>query len=133
MRLPALAVLASVLVFTGSVLATPGPPQPPQPLPTTPTSSTGLVGYVARGPLSPTCHPFQPCFRPARVTLRFARQGLLRATAATRASGWYRVALPPGLYSVSVAARAGQLKPSVVRVPVNRWHHANFVLNTGIY
>jgi hypothetical protein len=132
-RLVALGLLVGVLLFAGSVRATPGPPQPPQPLPTTTTSSTGLVGYVARGPLAPTCHPFQPCFRPARVVLRFARDGVVKATAATRVSGSYRVALAPGVYTVSVAARAGRLKQSTVRVPTDRWHHVNFVLSTGIY
>ena len=137
MRIAALAIVSAALVSAGVALATPGPPQPPQPVSTStqplPTSPTGLVGYVSRGPIAPRCAPGNSCYRPAQVTLRFSRQGSPVARAATRASGAYRIALAPGVYSVSVAARLGFLRPSLVRVPADRWKRVNFTLSTGIY
>jgi hypothetical protein len=137
MRIAALAFVSVALVSAGVALATPGPPQPPQPVSTsttpTPISPTGLVGYVSRGPITPNCAPGNSCFRPARVMLRFSRPGQLVTRAPTRVTGAYRIALAPGIYSVSVAAGLGRLKPSLVRVPADRWRHVNFTLGTGIY
>jgi hypothetical protein len=137
MRIVALGLVSAALALAGAALAI-GPPQPPSPdgiATTVPlaTSPTGLVGYVSRGPITPNCDAGDSCFRPARVTLRFSRQGRLVARAATRVSGAYRIALRPGVYSVSVAAGLGRLTPSIVRLPVNRWRRVNFTLTTGIY
>jgi hypothetical protein len=64
--------------------------------------------------------------------LRFSRQGRFVARAATRSSGAYRIALAPGVYSVSVTAGFGRLTPSLVRLPANGWRRVNFTLTTGI-
>jgi hypothetical protein len=138
MRIAILSAISLGLVAAGAALAV-GPPQPPQPATTTaqtvgaPAVESGLYGYVRRGPVTPTCAPGDACFRPARVTLRFTRAGALVATAATRATGRYRVALAPGLYTVSVPRSQGLLKPGVVRVAAESWRRVIFVLSTGIY
>jgi hypothetical protein len=134
MRIAALVIVSAALASAGAALAI-GPPQPPQPSSTDSTkpSSTGLAGYVSRGPITPNCAPDDSCFRPARVTLRFSRQGRVLARAATLASGAYRIALRPGVYAVSVSASLGRLKPSVVRLPASGWRRVNFTLTTGIY
>ncbi len=135
MRVPAAtAIVLGVLASAGAASAIVGPPQPPQRPPTAP-SATGLFGYVSRGPLSPRCVPPRPCFRPARVTLRFGRTGarVLLGRATTQASGAYRVALRPGVYSVTVAPGLGRVKPSLVVVPAGGWKRVVFILDTGIY
>jgi hypothetical protein len=139
MRVAAPAIAAIALASAGVTLAV-GPPQPPQPTGTTSTvatvptvSASGLRGYVSVGPTSPTCSPGEACSRPARVTLRFWRNGRLVLRVTTRATGVYRAPLAPGLYLVRAARTLGLLKPSVVRVPVERWRRIDFVLSTGIY
>ena len=116
-------------------LAIIGPPQPPQPPPSAP-SATGLSGYVGQGPLGPHCVPPSPCFRPMpRVTLRFGRTGrnVLLGRATTRAAGDFRVALRPGVYSVTMTPSLGHIRPSLVRVPSTGWKRVVFVIDTGIY
>ena len=71
----------------------------------------------------------------ARVTLRFGRSGsnALLGRATTRAAGDFRVALRPGVYTVTVTPSLGRLRPSLVRVPATGWKRIVFVIDTGIY
>ena len=138
MRVATLAIVCAALASGSSALAI-GPPRPPQPPPgppqPLPASGTGLIGYVSRGPVSPVCRVGVPCFRPAQVTLRFGRRQAVAVRISTRPTGGYRVALKPGIYTVSVAGtgRLGRLRPSAVTVPASGWKRVNFVLSTGIY
>ncbi len=136
MRIATLAIVSAALASGGSAFAI-GPPRPPQPPPgpPLPASGTGLIGYVSRGPVSPVCRVGMPCFRPAQVTLRFGRRLAVAVRVSTRPTGGYRVALKPGIYTVSVAGtgRLGRLRPSAVTVPALGWKRVNFVLSTGIY
>lgn len=136
MRIATLAIVSAALASGGSAFAI-GPPRPPQPPPgpPLPASGTGLIGYVSRGPVSPVCRVSMPCFRPAQVTLRFGRRLAVAVRVSTRPTGGYRVALKPGIYTVSVAGtgRLGRLRPSTVTVPASGWKRVNFVLSTGIY
>ena len=127
MRVAAVALV--LLALTAGVALAIGPPQPPQPGLTSPT---GLVGYVSRGPIGLTCAPTATCFRPARVTLRFARGGVVLARAATRLTGAYRIGLRPGVYSVSAGVGLGLLRPAVVRVPAAGWKTVNFIVATSL-
>ena len=129
MRIAAMAVLSAVFPS----LAIIGPPQPPQP---PPAFCDRSVGVRDPGPLAPHCVPPSPCFRPMpRVTLRFGRSGsnVLLGRATTRAAGDFRVALRPGVYSVTMTPSLGRVRPSLVRVPPTGWKRVVFVIDTGIY
>ena len=118
MRIATLAIVCAALASGSSALAI-GPPRPPQPPPgppqPLPASGTGLIGYVSRGPVSPVCRVGVPCFRPAQVTLRFGRRQAVAVRVSTRPTGGYRVALKPGIYTVSVAGTGRLPAPAVGR------------------
>ena len=87
-----------------------------------------------RGPIMPVCMVGKPCDAPAaHLTLYFTRAGRTR-TAATDASGRYRLRLPAGSYSVTVhqPSLGRGLEPRTVRVYGERDTRANFHLDTGI-
>ncbi len=94
---------------------------------------SGLFGYVGRGPIAPHCAPTDPCFRPAEITLQFWRSDRLRVLVKTKATGKYRVALPPGRYSVRIPRVLGLVKPAFVRVPDDGFEKVDFSISTGIY
>jgi hypothetical protein len=96
--------------------------------------SSGLVGRVLRGPVSPVCVATRPCQVGASVVLAFSQNGVLVTKVKSARSGDYRVALAPGLYSVSPALRAPlwRLSPRTVRVPAGRYARVNFLVDTGI-
>jgi len=64
--------------------------------------------------------------------LRFSHNGseAIVARPFTSASGAYRIALKPGLYTVTAPLGVSRLVPSIIRVPVSGWRHVNFVLLT---
>jgi hypothetical protein len=66
--------------------------------------------------------------------LDFSRHGALVARVKSTRSGDYRIALAPGVYSVSPALRASlwRLSPKTVRVPEGRYVRVNFLVDTGI-
>jgi hypothetical protein len=139
MRAVSFAAGIAALGLAGAALAI-GPPQPPQPTGSTSTSITvqatpagGLRGYVTVGPTSPTCSPGKACFRPAHVTLRFWRNGHLVLAVPTRATGYYRAQLPAGVYAVRIPRTRGLIKPTAIRVWVDRWRRVDFVVSVGIY
>jgi hypothetical protein len=136
-RIATLAIVCAALTSASGALAI-GPPRPHQPPPAPPqplpASGTGLIGSVSRGPVSPICRVNVPCYRSAQVTLRFGRHDAVAVRVATRSTGTYRVALKPGLYTVSAGTTGlARLRPSVVTVPASGWKRVNFVLSTGIY
>lgn len=100
------------------------------------TNASGLHGLVTRGPVVPVCTAEQPCDGPAKnVTLVFSRDGRVVRRVATNEHGRYRVALPPGVYRVRLAARrtVGRgLEPSRARVVPNRSRRVDFSFDTGI-
>jgi len=110
----------------------------------TASGPTGLTGYVRLYPAAPTCPSDGSCTRPAKVILLFRHPGHSITTgvrAMTHSTGFYRVLLPAGLYSVSLTGRAmplstqlaTRLRPSLVRVLPHRVLHVDFLLQTGIY
>jgi hypothetical protein len=129
MRIAALVTISAALASAGGALATVGS-QPSGSTAQSLSAGPGLVGYVSRGPISATCLPGTSCFHPARVMLRFSQNGseAIVARRFTSASGAYRVALKPGLYTVTAPLGVSRLIPSIVRVPVSGWRHVNFVL-----
>jgi hypothetical protein len=96
--------------------------------------SSGLHGTVRRGPISPVCREGVPCDAPAPgVVLSFTRNGVVRK-ARTSLNGTYRIALPPGTYSVTTSLRLfGRTpRPARVRVRAGRWDTIGFSVDTGI-
>ena len=96
--------------------------------------SSGLFGIVMRGPIQPVCRIGVPCDEPASVTLVFSRAGREAARVRSHADGRYRIALPPGTYSVRTTLRSfGRIpQPASVRVPRSRYARVDFSIDTGI-
>jgi len=96
--------------------------------------SSGLDGRVLRGAISPACQGVRPCEIGAFVTLAFARHGTVVAQVRSTTTGEYRIALAPGVYSVTPARRAPlwRLLPQTVRVPVGSYRRVDFLVDTGI-
>jgi hypothetical protein len=98
----------------------------------------GLYGLVTKGPVRPVCKVGESCDAPARVTLEFSRStaaGVLRYAIASRATGAYRIALPPGYYSVTTKQRIGirrNIRPHAVHVRRGHWDKLDFFIDTGI-
>lgn len=98
------------------------------------SGTSGLKGMVTRGPITPVCQVGRPCSAPAKgVVLVFRRSGDERRTR-TDSAGRYRIALAPGMWSVSLT-RTGigyRLTPVAVRVEAGRFRVANLSIDTGI-
>lgn len=108
-------------------------------LPAAPATGNGLYGVVRKGPVVPVCRVGEPCDAPAQVTLRFTRTtatGPARVYAVrSKATGAYRIALPPGYYTVTTKERIGvrpNIKPSHVHVRRGHWDRLSFSIDTGI-
>lgn len=99
-------------------------------------SSTGLHGFVLRGPIKPVCRTDEPCKGPAagaRVT--FTSDGGAVFSTLTRATGFYRITVPPGAYAVRVrGTRTGRGIPTPrrVRVRAGADGRVDFFVDTGI-
>lgn len=96
--------------------------------------SSGLHGTVLRGPITPVCKVGVPCDAPAAgVTLTFSRAGVVRQTK-TDQQGAYRIALPPGAYSVRTSSKPFGATPRPARVHVRAGHSDRIVfrIDTGI-
>ena len=96
---------------------------------------SGLFGTVVRVPAMPVCHAGRPCGAPAAsVRLSFVRAGVVVGTVTTARDGTYRVALPPGRYSVRIgtSSRIARLSPLVVTVRRGHAQRRDFALDTGI-
>ena len=94
---------------------------------------SGLYGVVTRGPTKPVCMVNQPCTAPyAHATLVFSRSGTTARKAVTDAVGKYRLALPPGKWTVRVQSAHFGWTPTAVTVPSGRYGHVNVAVDTGI-
>jgi hypothetical protein len=98
------------------------------------TPSSGLRGTVAV-PL-PVCLQDQPCNKKSPgVRLRFWRAGRAVGSIVSGEGGRYRIALPPGTYTVSSPSAMrprGSVRPSPVRVVAGRFRLVEFFVDTGI-
>jgi hypothetical protein len=98
------------------------------------SSTSGLHGTVRRGPITPVCRVGVACDAPAPgVVLTFSRVGVVRK-ARTDQKGAYRIALPPGVYSVTTSMRLfGRVpRPGKVHVRAGHWDKIVFSVDTGI-
>ena len=98
-------------------------------------AQTGLHGYVTKGPITPICYENRPCEGPAAgVTLTFTSADGTKVRTQTRASGFYRVVLPAGRYSVKTSARSPNPVPVPARVRVRAGSdvRVDFFIDTGI-
>jgi hypothetical protein len=111
-----LAVLAAVVLVTGG--------------------SSGVTGKAVIDPARPVCTIDQPCTAPdAHETLVFWRATRRVGTTTTKTDGSFRIALPPGLYRVTLPRRTGfmtRLTPLQVRVPRAGFAHVTFRVDVGI-
>lgn len=97
---------------------------------------TGVSGKAVIDPARPVCTIDQPCTAPdSHELLAFWRSSHRVATATTKADGAFRVALPPGLYRVTLPRRTGfmsRLTPLRVRVPRSGFARVTFRVDLGI-
>jgi hypothetical protein len=94
---------------------------------------SGLYGVVTRAPTKPVCQAAMPCSAPyAHATLVFSRPGLAAREVVADAKGRYRVALPPGHWSLRVQASRFGWTPRAVTVPRGRYGRVNVDVDTGI-
>jgi hypothetical protein len=97
------------------------------------TLLSGLYGVVTRGPTKPVCMVNTPCSAPyAHATIVFSRSGMTARKVITDAKGKYRIALPPGRWSVRVENSHFGSNPTAVTVPRGRYGHVNVDVDTGI-
>jgi hypothetical protein len=98
------------------------------------TLSSGLYGVVRKGPIMPVCRNDVPCDAPAQVTLLFMRGTSVVARGRSAADGRYRIAIPPGYYTVKTQPRIGfgAIRPLNVHVRPGHFDRLNFLVDTGI-
>jgi hypothetical protein len=96
------------------------------------TPESGLRGLVL-AQSRPVCLDDRSCLEPARgVVLVFRRNGIAVARTTTRATGTYRVVLPRGAFSVTVADRPrARLTPTTVHVVRGLVRRVDFELDRG--
>ena len=107
-------------------------------------TDTGLAGKVLRGPTTPVCRAYRPCYAPFKGTLVFTpvTPGIAPPVAPVREQtapdGAYKVMLTPARYRVTTAARSrlprflNTVKPALVTVPQVGIRRVNFIVDTGI-
>jgi hypothetical protein len=97
------------------------------------TLVSGLYGVVTRGPITPVCTVDKPCTAPyAKATLVFSQPGMTARRVTSDAQGKYRIALPPGRWSLRVQGSHFGWTPTAVLVPRTRYGHVNVHVDTGI-
>jgi hypothetical protein len=97
------------------------------------TLLSGLYGVVMRGPTKPVCQVSMPCSAPyGHATLVFTRTGSAARKVTTDAKGKYRLALPPGRWSLRVEKAQFSWTPRAVTVPGGRYGRVNVNVDTGI-
>jgi hypothetical protein len=103
-------------------------------------AASGLTGTVVISPSTPVCMVGRPCSAPAvGVTLVFERAGQAVVTTVTGTGGEYRVAVPPGTYTVRAPAASIGGGIQVVGgsgdqavVPDGRYGRVDLILDVGI-
>jgi hypothetical protein len=98
---------------------------------------SGLHGIVTKGPITPVCRVGTPCSAPAQVTLIFRRTtGVTRVyRTRTTTAGIYRITLPAGYYTVTIAEPIGidrTVRPARIHVRVGYNDKLDFRIDTGI-
>ena len=98
------------------------------------TRPTGLHGFVRMGPITPICYAGRPCDGPAAgVVMTFTRADGTFVRVKTRETGFYRIRLRAGRYSVK-ASRGHPPFPYPRNVKVRLGHddRLDFYIDTGI-
>lgn len=94
---------------------------------------TTLTGFVTEGPISPVCRMGDSCTRPiTNHTVEAVVQGGVVASASTDNSGYYRLSLKPGRYSLMLVPKVGtRITNSQVNVVAGA-NTFNISIDTGI-
>lgn len=97
---------------------------------------TGLEGTITRSPSRPVCFENDPCEEPFSGDFDVLRFDLVVATFHSAADGSYRVALPPGNYTIRPEPDVPIISPTsqtrAVTVEPGGWTTADLVFDTGI-
>jgi hypothetical protein len=100
------------------------------------TPTTGLEGYIYKRPITPACTENIPCTAPFLGSFAVWQEGKRMAQFQTDEKGHFRVALSPGVYSVTVANPTGTafLRPDQPSVTVGKDGMTQVVLtfDTGL-
>ena len=98
------------------------------------TRPTGLHGFVRIGPLTPVCYENVPCDGPAAgVLMTFTRADGKIVRVKTRETGFYRIRVPAGRYSVRASRGHPPFPyPRNVRVRAGHDDRLDFYIDTGI-
>lgn len=98
------------------------------------TRPTGLHGFVRIGPITPICYEGRPCDGPAAgVLLTFTRADGTSVRVKTRETGFYRIRVPAGRYSVKASrGHPPYPYPRNVRVRAGYDDRLDFFIDTGI-
>jgi hypothetical protein len=98
-------------------------------------TSSGLYGIVTKGPTTPVCRVGVPCDAPVSVTLVASHGSTEVARVRSTRQGRYRIALPPGYYTIRSTKRVGitsNPRPHAVHVRGGHWDKIDFLFDTGI-
>lgn len=98
--------------------------------------ASGVHGSVLVDPARPVCAVGVPCTRPdAHEVVAFWRGTRRMGTTVTDADGTFRVALPPGLYRVTLPRRhgpGGAATPRTIRIPRGGFASVTIRVDVGI-
>jgi hypothetical protein len=109
----ALGVFLLSAVVAGCTAPSGGASGSPAPSASASTIATGVAGRVLAGPTCPVERPGDPACSPrpvANATLTVRSGDAVVATITTDAGGSYRIALPPGDYTLEAAPVAGVMR-----------------------
>ena len=98
--------------------------------------TSGISGKALIDPAFPVCRVDKPCTAPdPRDLVVFWRGPNRAATTTTATDGTFRVALPPGVYTVTLPRRKGlrvTVAPTQLRVTRGRFLRAVLLVDIGI-
>ncbi len=101
------------------------------------SGAAGIQGKVLLGPMCPVQQAGSPCpDKPIKADISVtASDGKTVATGHSDEDGTYRIALPPGSYTVTANHPGGAIgsgKPIMVEVPAGTYVHLNLPVDSGI-